>query len=233
MSDTVNPPPVTEPVQSESGSELAEPPNIEPETVSMPKDAFNKRLEQAQSAAVAKFLRDNGYDSTDAFTASQQAAAEQAKAAEEAKRAEMSEIEKYKTDLAAAQAKQAEMESALADQQKRAEALEMRNHLHNLCRERGIQNVEYAMFKISQAVDGLEDDAELNEVEYLDQLCADEAQKAALGLSVALPENRQATTTPPKSGPDPKPNQNEPPFDAMTATPEELAKRAQDLGFHH
>lgn len=210
-----------------------EPPDLStPESISMPKDAFNKRLEQAQTAAIAKFLKAAGYDSPEAFAEAQKASANAIRAAEEAKRAEMSELEKFKTDLAAEQKKRTDLEASLAEQKRQTEALEFNQHIHKLCRERGIQNVDFAMFKISQAVENLENDAELNEIEFLDNLAKDEAQKAALGLSEPPPKKVNANTTSPKTGPDPKPNDNEPPFNAMTATPEQIAARYRDLGFH-
>ena len=202
-------------------------------TISMPKDAFEKRLEQARRAAVANALKEHGFESPEALKTFQADAAKRAQEAEEAKRAEMTELEQAKTDLAAQAELTAAAELKVTAAEEAAEASRIEAHVSGLLAERGIKNSDYAFFKIEQALSLLPDaDAELDEVKLLDDLLADPVERVALGIA-ADPKAKPAQTADPKSGPDPKPNDGDKPFDAMTATPEEFEARMAKLGARH
>jgi len=202
----------------------------EPEQISMPKEAFDKRLEQATRAGVASALKELGFEDAAAAKAFKAEAGKAAKAAEEARRAEMTELEKYKADVEAATLKTTEAEARAVAAEEDAEASRIEAHVSGLIAARGIGNPDYAFFKLEQACALLEEGEDLDEANFLDQLVADEKQRAALGFEVADPTARPAETAAGKTGPDPIPAGPDGDFDAMTATPEEMRAHLQKLG---
>lgn len=187
--------PAAPPPPAEPPAALVEPPA--PETLTMTSEQLKERLERAQATARATFLKENGYESEEAFVAAKKAADEAAAALTEAERKEMSELEKYKADLAAEQAKTTEAEAKAAASEQAAVAARRESHLRSLFAQRGIVNADYAFHLVNKACGELAEGAQLNEESFLDGLIADEAQKAALGVPSAPPAEGLATTTPP------------------------------------
>jgi len=199
------------------------------DALSIPRSALEARLAQAKASGQKELLTTLGLKDADELKATLDAAKQAEEARAEAERAEMSEIQRLQADIDALKEKNSQEAVARAEAEQAAEELRVKNHLHSLFTAKGITNTAYAMFRVEQALGALEDGAELDEAAFVDELVADESQKAALGLA---PDKRNANTTPPKDGPDPKPKSDDGDFDAMTATPDEMAKRYRDIGFH-
>lgn len=196
------------------------------------KEAFQERLVQAKRSAVNGFLKELGFEKAEQLQEWRQAADSAIQAERERARAKMSELEKLETDLQAEKiARQADIE-ARTEAEKQAEALRVQNHLHGLFMTKGIRNTPYALFRVEQALSKLGDEEELDEVAFIDELCADDMEAAALGLATTAPVQRTAETAPTREGPDPRPDVNDDEFDAMRATPEEMERRLAQLGFH-
>lgn len=219
-------------VPSPSEAETSEPTNGDALTFS--KEAFAERLTQAKRSAIKSMMTELGFEKPEQLQEYRRAADAAIKAERERSRAKMSELEKLEQDLQAEKiARQADVE-ARTEAEKQAESLRVQNHLHGLFIQNGIKNTDYALFKVEAALANLDEGEELDEVGFLRGLCDDEMERAALGLSaeqVAI-ERREANTSAPRRGPDPKPQAGDDDFDAMSATPEELERRLQQLGFH-
>lgn len=142
-------------------------------------ERLNARLAQAKRAQ----LRELGVDSVEAFQALKAAADETLAKAKEAERAEMDEITRLKADLEAATAAKTEHEQAASAAAEEAEALRTEAHLLRLFSEHGINNAEYGLFKVEQALSKLKDGEMLDEVEFITKLAGDASEKAALGMA--------------------------------------------------
>jgi len=211
-------PPATPPVPpapAEPPAALVTPPP--PESITLTSTQLDERLKRAQSTDRARWLKEQGFESEEAFTARMKAFEESNAAAEEARRLEMSELEKYKADLATANAATTAAEAATKAANEDAKAARTEAHLRREFADRGIVNADYAFHLVDKAVAELAEGATLNEVEFLNGLVADETQKAALGMVAAPPVEGLATTTPPVVVTPPPPT-SAPGFDAMTAT---------------
>lgn len=200
--------------------------------LSLSQDALNERLGQAKRSAVNSFLKDMGFEKPEDLQEWKKAANAAIEAERERARAKMTEVDRYKEDLEAERAaRQADREAREAAE-KQAESLRVQNHLHGLFMNKGIKNTQYALFRVEQALSQLEDGQDLDEVAFIDQLCQDDMEKAALGLGQIMPDRRPAETTQQRTGPDPVPQAGDDDFDAMSASPEQLEKRLRQLGFH-
>ena len=231
MTDPTNPqPPPPAPAPAPA------PANTTPEVPvdGVPDEALADRLRRQARANREAVLKELGFSSVEEAQAFKAKADADAAAEEERKRAEMSELERVRAEKAVT-------EQALATERSRAEAAERASeeaailaHLQGLCAARGIKNPDYALFKLEKAVNGLEDGAELDEVAFLDDLIKDPRERYSLGVDAdaPAPAARPATTTPPSTQPAPTPGGVVPEFDASTATPEEMSKRLDALGFH-
>jgi hypothetical protein len=209
------------------------PPPAEPAPITFADSkALDARLDRARNNARSKLLKDAGFESEEQFAAFKQAADEQAKAAEEAKRAEMSEIERYKNDLEAANQATAEEKAKAEAATREAEDMRLELHLRQECAKRGIANTDYAIFLIDQKLGELGDDEDLDEGKFLDDLVADETQKGALGFSAPPPQEGVATTVAPQDGPPPPPDGPEGEKSALDMTPDELRAEASKHGFN-
>jgi hypothetical protein len=210
-------------------------PEPEPETMSMPKTAFDERLEQAGRSAVTRFLRSMGFGDAESLKAFKANAEEQAKSAEEAKRAEMSELEQAKTDLEAAQVAKAEATTTLESYKEEVLAAQTEARITRLGSERGVKDVEYLFFKVEQACDALEDEETLDEVKFIDDLIKDEKEAYKLGITgePPPPKKQAATTTQVQTGSDPQPDGGNSQIDAMKMSKEEFAALKANLGLSH
>jgi hypothetical protein len=210
-----------------------EPPAIDPapnDDVSLSREAFNARLQQAGRSAVKAMLGEVGFDDADAFkNFVETSKAAQAAEAERARK-ELSEIERAKKDIEAMNAILEGEKQRAAAAEAAAEAARLETAQARLFAEKGIKNHDYAALKLSKAKAALEDGADpIDEAKFLEDLAQDATEKAALGMG--LPPTQEAPTTAhSKDGPDPKPAQKDGVFNAMTATPEQLARRMAELG---
>jgi hypothetical protein len=202
------------------------------ETITLTSAQLKDRLERAQTADRARWLKEHGFESEEAFKEQMKAAEEAAAAAAEAKRKEMSEIERYKADLEAANKATAE-EKAKADAKAReAEDIRLELHLRQECAKRGIVNQDFAIYLINRKLAEMGEDEQLDEGKFLDDLVADESQKSALGLVAPPPQEGAATTVPPQNGPPPPPDGPQGEKSALDMTPEELRADAAKHGIN-
>ena len=224
-------PPTAPPVATEPPPAApTEPPTLEPpSTLTLTSEQLKDRLERAQATDRARWLKEQGFDDEAAFAARVKQFEDATAAAEEAKRLEMTEIEKYKADLATAQAATEAAEAKATASEEAAEAARTEAHLRGLFADRGIVNSDYAFHLVQKAQAELADGAELDEVALLDGLMADEQQKLALGIAAPPPAEGLAQTATPVTAPPPVPA-TPGTFDAMTATPADWAARKKELG---
>jgi len=205
-------------------------PEPKPEALTFSKEALNERLERARSKAAKNLAEELGFKSIDEMRDWKKQADKQTKVAEEARKKELSEVEllreQYESALKAQEAAKAEKEQALIA----AEAAEIKAHLTSLCAAKGIQNRDYAFFRLEEKVMALGDDEELDEGAFLDELLADDVQAAALGVK-SDPTPKPANTSTGGS-PAPKPEEKTDAFDASTASPEDFRKRLAALNVH-
>ncbi len=188
--------------------------------------ALDARLDRARLNSRKKFLKEAGFESEEAFAAFKTAADEQAAAAEEARRSEMSEIERYKTDLEAANKATGEAQARAEAAEQAAEDVRLELHLRQQCAQRGIANVDYALFKIDQKLAEMPNDEELDEGKFLDDLIADETQKGALGFVAPPPQEGAANTAASQDGPAPPPEGDQGEKSALDMTADELRAEA-------
>lgn len=191
-------PPLTQPAPTDD----PKPPD---EELRFSREAFDKRLERERGKAQADFLKSMGFESMEAYEQwkADRDAEEEAKA--QAEREKLSEIERYKADLAEAQKKVDEANAAQKAAAEEAEAARVEAHLHSVFAAKGIKNTDYAFFKIESKLNSLPDGEELDENAFLDELLADATEAAALGAGDFKGKPVPATTTQPKTGPAPKP----------------------------
>lgn len=208
------------------------PPPPPPEEITFTSDALATRLERARVNARAKLLADHGFADEEAFAAAKKAADEQTAADEEKRREEMSEIERYKTDLAAQQKKTEDAEAGRATAEREAEEARVELHLRQLCAAKGIANAEYAIHLLNRKLAELPDGDNLDEGKFFDNLLTDDTQKAALGVMPPPPLEGEANTATPRTAPNPPPAGDDPPKSAMHMTPAEVAAAMAKEGFH-
>jgi hypothetical protein len=192
-------------------------------------EALQKRLNRAGKKALNDFLNQSGFKSAEELNQWKEATDKERAEAEKRRREEMSEIEKIKADYEALQIeKQTESERAQQAYIEK-EAAEMRAHVTALCTDRGISNIDYAFFQLEKALNECDEDEELDEVTFLDDLVNDEKQKFALGIKST---KRIKPTTSTHDGPEPKPNSSEEPFDATTLSKDEFQTHLEKMRFH-
>jgi multidrug efflux pump subunit AcrA (membrane-fusion protein) len=199
------------------------------ETISLTSEQLAKRLRRAEDTKHTKWLKEHGFENEEAFVAFKTAAQERDKAAEEARLAELSELEQAREKLKQADAAREAAEAARQAAERAAEDTRFELHFRDLCKARGISNPTYALFLLDQKLSSSDDpDEPIDEAKFLDDLAADESQKAALGL--VTPREGAATTIVPRTGPAPQPDGTEPPKSVLDMTPEEAKAEAAKLG---
>lgn len=192
-------------------------------------ESFNKRVAREAKKALSELGVDDPMAVKSAL-----AELESLRAAKiESERAQMTELERYKTDLAAHQAELEKM---------RTEAEEARTHakMHAAFGKVGVKNHDYAIWRCVSAANALAEDEQLDLDAYLSQLAADPREAIALGI--ASPEappappptiNRPANTSPNTSAPQPPQANAAPPVrTTMDMSPAEWAAYKQQIGVH-
>ena len=212
------------------------PPAAGEEVIKLTPQQLSQRLERA----VRSYVRKLGLESPDELAQAIQRLREMEQQEEERRKAQMSEVERLQAELA--ELKRAQEQAAEEAERARVEA-----HLTRLFAEKGIRNHDYATWKLMQAVNELEDDDELDEEKFLQQLMEDPKERIALGIeeppvTTQAPEQHEqkapvpvpATTTPAtgpgQAPPPPKPGEGTPVKTAFDLSPEEWAKRKAELG---
>ena len=178
------------------------------ERLEFTKDAFNKRLEQAQRSAEMKALKALGFDTLEAATAFKAAAEKTAKDVDEKRKAEMDELTRLKTEIAERD-KAIEVERVKAKEAKdRADVAESEARLSRLFAERSIKGTgaDYAEFRLGRAALAAKTAGEVFvEADFLDTLVKDPVEATRLGITApTAPVATPASTTNPQKGPPPK-----------------------------
>ena len=113
------------------------------------------------------------------------------KEAQEAREREaMSEQERIQADLNAANERAAALEEE-------RDQIRFESHINGVCAELGITNIDYAMYEIARAADGVEEGSQIDAKEHLASLLEADSSRAALGLS----PKAQTVTTPANTSP--------------------------------
>lgn len=174
------------------------------------KSTFDDRLNQAKRSAHSELLSQLGFASVEEI---QTWKADQDKLNDELEQkrlAEMDELSRTKALAQKAEEEKLAAEQRISEMQKRHEAMELERHLTNVCLQKKIANVPYALFRIGQACDALPDEnATLDENEFLDELMKDPSEKAALGIetksiNVPVTTSTNGEEPPPKADDKPK-----------------------------
>lgn len=178
------------------------------EELKFSKDAFAKRLEQAQRSAEMKALKALGFDSLEAAAEFKAAAEKASQDAAEKRKAEMDELTRLKTEIAERD-KAIEAERARAREAKeRADVAESEARLARLFAERGIKGTgaDYAEFRLGRAAIAAKEKSELFvEADFLDALVKDPVEAVRLGITApTAPVATPASTMNTAKGPLPK-----------------------------
>ena len=176
------------------------------EELKFTKDALGKRLERERQKAQSDLLKSLGFETVGAYQAWKRSADDLSAAKAEEERQKLSEIERYKADIADRDKRVAEAEAARKAAVAEAESAKVLAHLHQVFASKGITGTEYALFRLETELNKLEDGKELDENAFLDSLLKDPRERFALGVADA--GNRKPaliTTTTPQGGPPPKP----------------------------
>jgi len=176
------------------------------EELKFTKDALGKRLERERQKAQSDLLKILGFETVDAYQQWKKSADDLSAAKAEEERLKLSEIERYKADIADRDKRVAEAEAARKAAVAEAESARVSAHLHRVFASKGITGTEYALFRLEIELNKLEDGKELDENAFLDGLIKDPRERFALG--VADTENGKSapiTTTTPQGGPPPRP----------------------------
>jgi hypothetical protein len=149
-------------------------------------EALNERLERAQKQK----LKALGFESEEAAKAALDELKQRREAEAETAKKNQSELERVKGEKEAA-------ENAKKAAEALAEESRLQAHMYKVCAEKGIKNVEYAMFEVSKKLEKLGPTEELDEVAFLDGLMKDATKKAALGVAEPAQQTQQvgANTT--------------------------------------
>jgi len=186
------------------------PPVVPPPTPVLPaedelkftSETLGKRLERERLKAQSDLLKTLGFETVEAYQEYKKNADALAAAKAEEERLKLSEIERYKADIADRDKKVAEAESARQAAVAEAESARVSAHLHRVFASKGITGTDYAMFRLEAELNRLPDGQELDENAFLDGLLKDPRERVALGLGdVKTPP---ITTTTPPGGPPPK-----------------------------
>ena len=181
------------------------PPPPQPFAVFDSSDAFNKRMERE----ARRILKEQGIEDPAAVKQMLDDYAKIKAAQEEERKKQMTEVDRMREE-------RNQFETSSKEAMSRAEEAELKAHLFQVFAEKGIRNFDYAFYKVSSKLAGLGETEELDERAYLDELLANETEKAALGLAApaapAQPVQRQGvTTTDPAKGPTAPPAGGNPP----------------------
>lgn len=157
-------------------------------------------------------------------------------ARKEAERAQLTENERLKADLDAANAKADAAEKDAAD-------MRSRSHLAGVFAQKGVKNFDYGHFLVDQKRATLAEGEEFDEAAFIDELAKDPASVAALGMGAPAAAPPAAGATPPAAPPantsptapaatptPPGANPAVPAKTAMDLTPDEWAAKKQELG---
>jgi hypothetical protein len=234
MSDDILTPPGTPPEGTPPPEEGTPPPEGTPpapppeETFTFSQKALKKRLNREKESAQKEMLETLGFKTLDEFSAWRKEDKKAKAAAEAKRREEMTEIERYKADLAAANEARTNYEQQLENAKIQQQAAQIDAQINAVCAKKGIKDLEYAKFKIQQGVENLGDDDELDFDTYLDELLEDDRQKISLGF--VDPKILPANTLP---GDDPPPTPGTPNVgkkDAMQMSKEEFQEHLRTKG---
>jgi hypothetical protein len=161
-------------------------------------EQFDDRMKRA----TRKELREAfGTDNVDEIRAWKQRADELATQEEERKREAMSEQERLQADL---NKSKAELQAI----QEERDAIRFEAHVKGICAELGIKNVDYAMYAVNRAADGVADGSQLDAKEHLSELLDASSSRAALGVAPKSQVVDDPANTSPEGGggaPPPKP----------------------------
>jgi len=174
------------------------------------KDALRARLDREAKKAQAEMLKSLGFESPEAFAAWRARADELAKASEEAERSKLSEMERFKADIADRDRRLSELEAKHQEAITQAEAARLDQRLTALLAEKKVVDIDYALFKLEQKVDTVAegDDPIAVMSAYVDELLTDPRERIKLGIDAASAPVAPAQTTAPKKGPEPVPAGN-------------------------
>lgn len=190
---------------------------------------FDKRLEQAKRSGSASTLKDLGFETADAFKTWKAGADKALKAMQDAEKAKMTAEERHATALKEHAEKVATAEKERLQAIEDAKAARAEVEMTRLLVSKGIPDHDYAVFKLGQALDQLDDGEEFDSEKYLDDLLKDPHERIKLGFDASEPGKQPAKTTSRGNGPQPAPKKtNE--IDLLTATPEELVAYERSLG---
>ena len=209
----------------------AAPPAPAPAAVASPDEGLQFPNAAALQERMARHTRSElrqlfGTENVEEIQAQIQAGRAAAEAEAARRAAEQTEAERLAAarDAATQRAEQAEAERDQARFERQVTAL---------CSQRGIRNVDYATYAISQAANSLEAGQELDPAAYLDQLLGDDQQRAALGALVTTPAPvTTAPTAPGATPPTPPPAGGTPagPVDVMSMTQEQFEAHKARVG---
>lgn len=152
--------------------------------ISMPKDQFDKRLEQAKRSALKELFGDA--DPTEAMKELGDLRTAKAKADRDA----LTEKQRIESDLAAAAAAKSKAEGEAQTAKQEAERARFEASVSKACAKLGIANFDYAMFLVGSR----KNEEGFDVAKLLGELSKDAAHKAALGVAGL------ATTTPEGTG---------------------------------
>lgn len=153
------------------------------ESVTMPKEKFDARLEQAKRSAIKEIFGD-------ADPAAQLARLKELETAHAAaEREKLSQQERVNADLAAANAKASTAEQAAAKAASDAKQAQFEADVSKHCLRLKIANYDYALFLIGQK----RNTEGFDLAKAFDELAKDENHKAGLGIAAPAPP---VTTTP-------------------------------------
>jgi len=170
------------------------------------REALDQRLTRERNKAQADVLKSMGFDSQEKYDEWKASYDESEAAKVQAEREKLSEIERYKAELADSAKALSEAKAANEVAQAQVEAAKIEAHLNALFAQNKISNSSYGMFKFEEKIKGLASGEELNEQEFINELLADPREAIALGVADpnAPPMKIPATTAPSKDGPAPK-----------------------------
>jgi hypothetical protein len=211
-------PPVNPPIQPSVPP--IQPSSQQPEQkIEFTKEAFEGRLSQAQRSAVKKLLQEKGFDSEESFNSFLEESKKRELEIEERKRAELTELERSKKDIEDRDKMIELKEQKIAELEAEKSAALMNIRLNDLFAERGIKNTRYARYLLKEELKNA--DENFDEGKYLDGICSDPSEMAALGISSDQPSQRKPAST---TGPDTKPPPRPEPYKGPQKRVEDMTK---------
>ena len=154
-------------------------------TISLTSEQLDERLGRAKGA----YMREQFGTNDPEEVKSRLARLQEMEAAEaEREREAMSAQEKLQQDLKLAQ------EERIAAQEER-DAIAFESHVKGECAKLGIKNVDFAMWEVARAAEGMGEGEQLDAQEHLKGLTESEQYKAALGIEAAKVVTQAAGAT--------------------------------------